>query len=42
MTTIAISRMRPRPCSESWNACAAPWNVVDIVPGRADAAVALI
>ena len=25
MTTIAISRIRPRPCSESWNACAVPW-----------------
>src|SRR5262252_8968140 len=24
MTTIAISRMSPRPCNESWNACAAP------------------
>ena len=33
MTTIAITRMRPRPCSDCSNACAAPWNVVEIVDG---------
>src|SRR2546423_13018280 len=30
--------MRPRPCNESWNACAVPWNVVAIVDGSVDAA----
>jgi hypothetical protein len=33
MTTIAIARMRPRPWSESWKACAVPWKVAVIVAG---------
>ena len=33
MTTIAITRIRPRPCSESWNAWAVPWKLVVIVDG---------
>src|SRR2546427_7201595 len=39
MTTMAMARISPRPCSESWNACAAPWKLVAIVDGKVCAAI---
>src|SRR4051794_6588923 len=39
MTTMAISNTRPRPCTDCWNAWAAPWNVVVTVDGKVAAAV---
>src|SRR4029079_12133298 len=38
MTTIAISRISPRPCSDDSNACAVPWNIVEIDAGTLAAA----
>src|SRR5438552_18458003 len=42
MTTIAITRINPSPCSESWNACAVPWKLVVTVEGSVAAANAWI
>ena len=42
MTTIAMIRISPRPFSESWNACAVPWNVVEIADGSVAARRCLI
>src|SRR5436309_13009213 len=39
MTTIAITRINPSPCNESWNACAVPWKLVVTVEGSVAAAV---
>ena len=33
MTKIARASTQPRPCIESWNACAVPWKLPDTVPG---------
>src|SRR3954464_6584796 len=42
MTTIAISRIRPSPCNDDSNACAVPWNIVEIVAGTVAAATCRI
>ena len=33
MTRTATSSSSPSPCSDAWNACAVPWNVVLTVGG---------
>ena len=42
MTTMAMMRISPRPCSESWKAWAEPWNIVAIVDGSVVLARSLI
>ena len=38
MTKIARASTQPRPVIESWNACAVPWKLPEIVAGRVSAA----